>query len=357
MRIDVLKADQLTDAHRTAWAALQASVDAYRSPYFDPRFTRAVAAERDDVEVAVLSQGDEPVGFFPFQRSAGRTGKPVSGRMSDFHGVVVRPGIPVDLDELMRACGLKSIAFDHLITPHQPAACASWKTAASRWADLSQGFAAYRAERRANTEEPQKIERKMRKLEREVGPLRFEWHTDAETAWDLLHRWKSEQYRSTGFTDVFAYPWTLNLLRRLSAERTDEFGGVLSALWIEDRVVALHYGLRCRHVLHSWFPTYDRELGRYSPGLIMLYHIFKEMPERGATRFDFGKGDEEYKVNLSTHAEPVTEGFVDRRPVARLARKAWSETRNWVKSSPWLRSAAELPLRLLRPLRERRAFE
>lgn len=357
MQIDVLKANRLSDAHWRGWAALQASVPEYCSPYFDPRFTQAVAAERDDVEVAVISEGSDHVGFFPFQRGPGRNGKPVGGRLSDFHGVVSRPDSRIELDALLRACGLTGIAFDHLITAHQPSACSAWQTAPSRWIDLSGGFAAYRADRHAKTEETRKLERKIRKLEREVGPIEFEWHSEDERAWEVLHRWKSEQYQATGFTDVFAYPWTLRLLRRLAKERTADFGGVLSTLRVNGEIVAVHYGLQCRHVLHSWFPAYDRALGKYSPGLIQLYRLCMAMPDRGVTRFDFGKGDEEYKVNLSTHVDDVSEGFVDRRPLARFARKAWSETRTWVKSSSWLRTAAEIPLRLLRPLRERRAFE
>jgi CelD/BcsL family acetyltransferase involved in cellulose biosynthesis len=357
MPIEVLKANQLSDAQWNGWAALQASVAAYGSPYFDPRFTRAVAAERDDVEVAIISEGGEDVGFFPFQRGPGRNGKPVSGRLSDFHGVISRPGTRIELETLLRACGLKGIAFDHLITAHQPATCAAWPTAPSHWIDLSGGFAAYRADRLEKTDETRKLERKMRKLEREVGPIEFEWHSEDERAWEVLQRWKSEQYQSTGFTDVFAYPWTLRLLRRLAKEQSPDFGGVLSTLRVNGNIIAVHYGMRCRNVLHSWFPAYDRAMSKHSPGLTQIYRLCMAMPEQGVTRFDFGKGSEEYKVNLSTHTDYVAEGFVDRRPLGRLARKAWSETRTWVKSSRWLRTAAEIPLRLLRPLRERRAFE
>ena len=40
------------------------------NPFFRPEFTQAVAAVRDDVEVAVLEIQQQPVGFFPYQPTA-----------------------------------------------------------------------------------------------------------------------------------------------------------------------------------------------------------------------------------------------------------------------------------------------
>ena len=55
---------------------------------FGPEFTQAVAAVRGDVEVGVLEERGEPVGFFPFQRSRRNVARPVGGKMSDFQGLI-----------------------------------------------------------------------------------------------------------------------------------------------------------------------------------------------------------------------------------------------------------------------------
>ena len=77
---------------------------------------RAVAAVRDDVNVAVIADGSEAVGFFPFERGGCGVGRPVGGIMSDYHGVVLRPGLRLDGEELIRACDLAEIEREVLFS-------------------------------------------------------------------------------------------------------------------------------------------------------------------------------------------------------------------------------------------------
>jgi CelD/BcsL family acetyltransferase involved in cellulose biosynthesis len=65
MKIDIIPATEFSRDHIAAWRALQQADPALDSPLFHPEFTRAVAAVRDDVEVAVLEEAGEFVGFFP----------------------------------------------------------------------------------------------------------------------------------------------------------------------------------------------------------------------------------------------------------------------------------------------------
>ncbi len=51
-----------------AWTELQVANPDLASPYFAPEFTQAVAAVRDDVEVAVVEERGQIVAFFPFHR-------------------------------------------------------------------------------------------------------------------------------------------------------------------------------------------------------------------------------------------------------------------------------------------------
>src|SRR5207344_1830917 len=80
---------QLAPMEIAAWDELQRGHAAFESPYFRPEFTQAVAAVRDDVEVAVIDQDGRVAGFFPFQRSSLNLGKPVAGKLNDFHGLLV----------------------------------------------------------------------------------------------------------------------------------------------------------------------------------------------------------------------------------------------------------------------------
>ena len=61
------------------------------SPYLRPEFTQAVAAVRDDIEVAVAERNDEPVAFLPFRRMPWGGGRPAGGWLANFQAIVARP--------------------------------------------------------------------------------------------------------------------------------------------------------------------------------------------------------------------------------------------------------------------------
>ena len=50
------------------WIELQRAAVPLQTPFLHPEFACAVASVRDDVEVAVMLQNEQTVGFFPFQR-------------------------------------------------------------------------------------------------------------------------------------------------------------------------------------------------------------------------------------------------------------------------------------------------
>ena len=356
MKTTVLTADRLTPAHLEAWSRWQRADPALDSPFFRPEFMRAVAEVRHDVEVAMLEEGGEPAGFFPFQRGGWGLGRPVGGRLCDFQGVVTRPGLAWRADELVRGCGLRAWDFDHVVAAQASFHPYRLGGGDSPFMDLSEGFEAYLAGRaRAGSMLQRQVRRKARKLEREVGLLRFEFHTAAPEVLQALIAWKSDQYRRTGATDVFAFPWTTRLLGRLLGGTDEAFSGVLSALYAGRRLAAAHFGLQSLDVLHWWFPTYDPAFGAYSPGLILLAELAREGAGRGVRRIDLGKGDADYKTSFMTGATPLAEGCVTAHPLARLLRLGWRRTRSLARSSP-LGAPARVAGRWTRSLRGWLAF-
>ena len=65
-----------------------------------------------------------------------------------------------------------------------------------------------------------------------------------------LLEWKSRQYREGGLWDVFSFGWTVELLHRILDIQTESFAGMLSVLKFDDKVAAMHMGMRSRSVLH-----------------------------------------------------------------------------------------------------------
>lgn len=356
LRVTVRRPHELSAEERRVWTSLQEGHATFESPYFRPEFTDCTAAVRDDVHVAVLEKDGTAVGFFPFQRT-GRSARPVAGRMSDYHGVVVAPETEWTVRDLLRGCGASSFAFDHLPAAQRQFADDHVQVAHSPVIDVSEGFEAWIRTRRASgSQEIPKLERKLRKCERESGPMRFEWHDATPETFDRLLAWKSEQYARTGLTDVFSFPWTSALLQAVLSRSGKEFRGVLSTVHVGDRLAAVHLGMQSHGVLHSWFPAYDREFDRYSPGLLLLYLLAREGAEHGVRRIDLGKGEEQYKLSLASDFVAVAEGTSARNSLVRTVRVGWQAAKARAKRSAWGRWA-RIPFALLRPLRERLSFQ
>jgi len=351
MKIDLIPGRELSSDLVARWDEIVSGAPELASPYFRPEFTRAVAAVRDTVEVGILSEGNDAIGFFPFERVRGCVARPIGGKLSDYQGIIAPAQTPWRLPDLLSGCRLQAWEFDHLLAsqnqvePHFAKVGESWRL------DVSAGYDAYLAGRKAaGAGGLGEMLRKLRKLQRE-HQVRFEWHTADEAVFDQLLAWKTGQYRRSGLSDLFAYTWIVKLLQNIWRTQTPSFAGVLSAMYVDDKVAAIHFGMRSGSLLHSWFPAYDVALGKHSPGSAVLLLMIQHAAAHDVRCLELGKGDEEYKRTFATDAVPLAEGVVETRPVAAAIRHGWRHTRDWVRQSP-IREPARIPIRWLRRMRE-----
>lgn len=336
MRITVLAARDLNDAHVARWAELQCANADLRSPFFHPSYAREAADFFPGVEVAIFEEGGRPQGYFPFQRAAGNRAIPVGGAINDFQGVVARKGLAFDAERLVRDCGLCSWRFTQLIVSQRPFQRYHWFTADSPSMDLSEGFAAYARRRREDGHVLiSRTERKIRRAAREIGPVRFEAEASDPCLFDLLVDWKERQYARMRAANPLARPCTLAFFRRLLTRDDNDFRGVLSALYFGDRPAALHFGLRCGNVLHLWFPAYEKELGRYSPGIIFFIQLARAAEAMGVSRVDFGAGNERFKASFRSAGTQVAVGAVGIGALAAAVQREWLYTKSWLLASPF----------------------
>ncbi len=350
LNIEPLAPAELSAEHRCCWQAIRRDVAVLQNPFFSPDFSRAVASVGRRVQVAVLKEAGEPIGFFPFERG-GRTGRPVGSRLSDFQGVVARGPLEWDAAELIRQCNLSAFDFDHLLASQRPFHAYHRDYTGARYMDLSNGFETYVEERRqAGSKRIGKVLNRARKLQREVAPLRFEMHTSQSSLLRLLIGWKSEQYRRTGGVNVLRRRWVRRLLERLLHKPTDDLDVLLSVLWCGDRPSAISYSLRSLGVLHGWFMAYDRQLSVYAPGLILLLETARSAADFGIRRIDLGKGEEEYKISFTSGVTPVSKGSVPCTLIKRLSRGVWWRTRSWLRQ-PHRHTTRAMAARLTRPIR------
>jgi CelD/BcsL family acetyltransferase involved in cellulose biosynthesis len=350
MKISVVPGRELTADHVTAWSDMQQANPRLESPFFRPEFVQAVAAVRNDVEVAVFKRAGSVVGFFPFQRKYWGIGRPVGDGLNDFQGVICSDTCDFDPQSLLRACRLWSCDLDHLVCSQASWESHHWDRRPSPRIDVSHGLAGCLADRSQKSRRIHESLRKLRKLEREQGRLRFEWHSSAPEAFDALIRWKSDQYRRTRVANVFALGWTVRLLRHVVQHRRLEFSGQLSALWAGERLAAVQFGLRSNHEFHSWFPTYDMALARYSPGMALFLRMIEESPAAGIRQIELGAGPATYKDSLATGSTMVARASVARLKTLGGVSSSWRRAKLWVRSSP-LRVPARIIADRTRPLR------
>jgi CelD/BcsL family acetyltransferase involved in cellulose biosynthesis len=348
MKVTLVPGRELgSDLVRT-WAEIQEANPTLASPYFHPEFTRVIAAVRVDVEVAVVEDRAQIVAFFPFQRVGASVGEPVGGVISDYQGLICAPNFTCDPHELMRQCCLAAWNFDHLLTSQSSFTAFHHNIVLSPRLDLSKGYESYVHERRASgSEQIKKAGNLMRQIEREIGPLRFVADSTDAASLERVLAWKSLQYCQTDKPDFFASGWIREAVQRIFTMRSDGCWGVLSLLYAGDRLVSGHFGMRSRNAWHYWFPSYDKEAAKYSPGIILLLKMAEHAPKIGVSIIDLGKGMSAYKERLMNSSLMLASGKVE-SPWISVCRKTWLMLRSRLGNSPfgpparatraWLRS-------------------
>ena len=356
MKVTVIAGSELTPELVGRWRRIQESDTELASPYFCPDFTQAVAAVRRDVFVGVMENAGVAVGFFPFQRGRMGVGNPVGGAVSDFHGVIALPEVSWDVPGLLRACRLATFEFTHLLASQQPFRPYHAAAAGSHFMDLSEGFDSYAARlREARSHVLKDVRAKCRKLQ-QLGEVRFVPHTGDTRVLRALLAWKSSQYQRSGLVNVFSFDWTVALLERIHATQHEHFGGMLSALYVNDELVAAHMGMRSRCVWNWWFPRHDERFAKMSPGILLRVYAAETAEGLGIRRIDLGLGDEStYKPRLATGSIPLADGRVELRSLVTAARRLRRDAEAWVRRSPLL-PIARVPGRLPTRMERRRRF-
>lgn len=335
MTTRVVKPEELTRDELRVWHAMLQANPRLNSPFFLPEFTLAVSAVRSGVRVIVEEQDDFPSAFLPYQSDLKRSHVAVGGAMNDFQGLICEPGRDCSMIEILERSRINQFRCHKLLDwrnePGDFVLCRN----SSPFVDLSNGIQAWKSDlQNHGSEQLKQIARKERKLAREYGAIRFDFKTTAPDVLETLIQWKQRQYHRTREMDIFAHDWTVKLLTSLLASPKDShLQPVLSGMYAGNRLVAAHFGLMSNSVVHWWFPAYDPEYGRYSPGKILLCKILEESARLGVVRFDFGAGDESYKDSFANGSVEICRAVVDRNAARRWLRTRWFRARMAMKTS------------------------
>jgi CelD/BcsL family acetyltransferase involved in cellulose biosynthesis len=355
MRVTLAHPRELGAPELSRWRALQEGHASFDNPFLSPEFTVTVGELRDLVRVAVLYDGPDIVGFFPFERHPMGIGKPVAAGLTDAQGLVHAKDLEIDARRLIRQCGLSVYEFDHLVGD-QPLAAGRHERHPSPIIDLRDGHGQYTEFLRVHSGKTYKTTlAKERKLRRDVGPVRHDYATTDPEPLHTLLGWKTDQYRRTGRTDRFAHKWIVELVERLLATQSEDFAGVLDMIYVDGQPMAGHFGIRTRTTLAGWFPAYDPHFAKYSPGLIHHLAMAEQAAKSGIQVIDMGRGEKEYKEKLKNGELEVAEGRVatvgPAAAVHWLVRVPVRKTRATVLANPLLHRTADRALKTFGRLR------
>jgi CelD/BcsL family acetyltransferase involved in cellulose biosynthesis len=316
LAIDTLKPAQLDSAARAQWNQFRTSDQIFRSPYFDLRYALVAGECAPGAEVAVISRGGRIDGFLPLQRR-GRLIQPIAAPLTDYHGILAWPGAHIDLRAVMAALGASRFRFSGLAGGQGLDGAAATRIAMV--ADLSRGMDVYLGRRGKDFLKDKR--RRARRLAEDHGAVEFEFSAEPGEAMDFILRLKRQQMRRTGQHDIFASPWVQRFLRGLMDRRDADFGMRFATLRAGGRLIAAEAGLLSGDSYHLWFPVYDTEFAKYSPGSLATLETLRAAAEEGVAVVDFGPAGETYKRDFADPATHVFEGDVTHGGLVEAARR------------------------------------
>jgi CelD/BcsL family acetyltransferase involved in cellulose biosynthesis len=229
----------------------------------------------------------------------------------------------------MRRWKLGTWTFENLIAPAEIVSqTTTLVSTVSRRAVICEGFTEYLAEIVGMAKSMRKQKTNLRLLNRDYGDVRFVSNCRDDAVLSAIFRWKAQRFKAGKST-----PWVQSVVEALCGMRTADFSGMLSALYAGDRLVAAHFGIRSTRTLYYWFPAFNPEFGRYTPGGLLIYFLLQNLKAMKCDVLDFGPGGEKYKEYFSNSSLPVHRGFVELPSILNLARATWRYADGFARGS------------------------
>lgn len=356
MRVKSVSIRDLSDADYANWRQWAYQDGQLVSPYLLPDFAQAVDQVRSDVQVAIIEDEDQTIGYFAYHAPHRFGIRPIGAPMSDYQGIIARPGAQICVEDFLTQLGAGFMAYDNWCDGTACPIEGARERDGSVVVDLSEGPDAYFSDRKAaHKSQFKKTERRFRNAGRGFGKVRLVTDDPDGELFATLAAWKTAQYEATGKLDVFGVSWARQLLENLNALSDPAFRGEMYALYFGEELAAVEFGLRAGETYHSWFPAYDERFAKVSPGLLLLHEIFKAAPEQGITRIDLGKGGAHYKTYYASYEVPLDTGRVIAPSFAALGLRSWDLAEACASVLPG--KLSQLPVRARRRWSQISAFE
>lgn len=148
------------------------------------------------------------------------------------------------------------------------------------------------------------LRRKRRKLAREHPDARVRTATEQTLDRDL--KTFVEMHRGAdGHKGHFMRPEIATFFERVAKALLPLGWLRLDLLEVGDRAIASSFGFQLRNTFYLYNSAYEPELGRLSPGFVLVSDLVKRAIDDGLKAFDFLRGPERYKYRLGSEAVPL----------------------------------------------------
>jgi CelD/BcsL family acetyltransferase involved in cellulose biosynthesis len=226
--------------------------------------------------------------------------------------------------ELLNACRLSSFLFTHLDETQTAFGLSGGGPAKGLRIRSAAGGADFLLDLAQRDKKFfQDTERRMKKLERDRGSVRFALEDPRGETLEWLLDTKVAQYQRTGKTrHPFSKQRDRDFLEHLASQDDPLCKPRLTALYCNEKRIAAHFGLQCASTLAYWFPVYDPEFRSYSPGRLLMWETLKRAPELGIDCVDRGEGDTQAKRDFANEEHFYYRDYYFKPGLTALADKA-----------------------------------
>jgi len=304
-QVDAIPADQLTREDRARWiAALEAAP--FTSPLLHPDFAMLVATARADVRILIAADTSQRKAFLPIHKRPFGLARPIGSVFSDYHAMISESGCMLRPQALLFGAGLRG--YRHFSMVAEPANDNGGRQSGI-FADCAFGDTASLLQTNKPSRAKQ-LRRLDRKLERDVGDIRFSFDDPDPDAFDALLRWKSEQFAATGRHNVLNVAWARKMLDHLRLRDAGDIKNRLVTLRAGEQLVSAEFGPSWNGIFHPWIAAYDADYAAYSPGHLLVQRLLAGMKDVGLHRYDLGPADAAYKSEFANGEIGLSEGCI-----------------------------------------------
>ncbi|NVO12328.1 MAG: GNAT family N-acetyltransferase [Bacteroidales bacterium] len=308
IKVTLIRGIELTHELKEIWKRIQDTSKDLESPFFHPEFTYAVSLNRQDSYIAILEENNAIIGFLPFHRDNNGKGTPIGFGISDYQGIIIDENRSIDFISLLEECKIQKWYFDHQITSQAYFREFSHTISDSPIINLEFGYEKYKAQQYINSNVIKKIEKQIRRFEKEIGKLDFVINEKSVSQFEILLKWKIQHLKELGKRHKLCVDWVSGTMEHIRNCSLPDFEGMVSVLFIQNKTIAVEFGISSQKILHGWVSSYDKEFCKYSPGLILQLKLIQNANKK---IIDLGKGAYSYKQRFMNSKNSLFEGMIN----------------------------------------------